>query len=239
MRPGNAQILEEIRSALGQAKVVTSGRLSLSRAGIFTGERVMLDAAIEELARILRQVLPPETHLVLKLNPDLAVRSNGAFLQAALLNLVLNARDAMPDGGRLTIETVAEARFGGGGLTGGEPESGDYALLRVADTGCGMGLEILLRVETAEDGMACLEWLRRDPGFDLVLSDVSMPHLDGVDLCGALVEAYPALPVILMTGQAPSVFPQGKIRGAPTVLRKPLDVQMLRTAIASLDLPRP
>ena len=111
--PEIAQILEETHSALGQAKVVTSGMLSLSRAGTFSGERVTLDTAIEELARILRQVLPPETHLVLLIEPDLAVRSNNAFLQAALLNLVLNARDALPDGGRLTIEAVGEAWPGG------------------------------------------------------------------------------------------------------------------------------
>lgn len=334
--PEVAQILEETHSALGQAKVVTSGMLSLSRAGAFTGERVMLDAAITELARILRQVLPPETHLVLALEPELAVCSNRAFLQAALLNLVLNARDAMPDGGRLTIEAVGAARPCGGALTIGERESGRYALLRVADTGSGMETKILdrlfeplfstkaqrrghglgmfmvhefvlrsgallevdsrvdegsefrlflpawagdqaesgefvgsdmpgapcrlrvlvvdddprsrdsvrrlleidgIRVETAEDGAACLEWLRRDPDFDLVLSDVSMPHLDGVGLCQALLEAYPTLPVILMTGQAPTVFPREQIPGAPMVLRKPLDVQMLRAAIARLNLP--
>ena len=331
------QILEETHSALGQAKVVTSGMLSLSRAGSFAAERVVLGTAIHDLVRILRQVLPPEIRLVLALEPDLAVLSNTAFLQAALLNLVLNARDAMPDGGQLIIETVGVSRSAGGALTVGNRDLGRYALVRVADTGCGMGPEALdrlfeplfstksqqrghglglfmvhefvlrsgallevdsrvdegsefrlflpawpgdraefeelaegemlvasaclrvlvvdddllsrdsvrrllemdgMRVETAEDGAACLEVLRHDPGFDLVLSDVSMPHLDGVGLCAALLEAYPALPVILMTGQAPSVFPQGEIPGVPTVLRKPLDLQMLRTAIASLDLPR-
>ncbi|TVP76560.1 response regulator [Thioalkalivibrio sp.] len=332
-----AQILEETHSALGQAKVVTSGMLSLSRAGSFATERVLLAAAIEDLARILRQVLPPEIRLVLALEPDLAVLSNNAFLQAALLNLALNARDAMPEGGQLTIETVGVSHSGGGTLTVGNRGPGRYARVRVTDTGCGMGPETLdrlfeplfstkaqqrghglglfmvhefvlrsgallevdsrvdegsefrlflpswpsgradfeervgsdlfvapvclrvlvvdddlrsrdsvarllemdgMRVETAEDGEACLEVLRQDPGFDLVLSDVSMPRLDGVGLCGALLEAYPALPVILMTGQAPSVFPQGEIPGAPTVLRKPLDLQILRRAIASLDLRR-
>jgi signal transduction histidine kinase len=332
-----AQILEETHSALGQAKVVTSGMLSLSRAGSFATERVVLGSAIKDLARILRQVLPQELRVVLALEPDLAVLSNTAFLQAALLNLVLNARDAMPYGGQLTIEAIGGSHSGGGTLTVGHRGPGRYALVRVADTGCGMGPETLdrlfeplfstkaqqrghglgmfmvhefvlrsgallevdsrvdegsefrlflpswpsdraefeepagsdmrlapaclrvlvvdddlrsrdsvrrllemdgIRVETAEDGAACLEVLRHDPGFDLVLSDVSMPHLDGVGLCGALREAYPALPVILMTGQAPSVFPQGEIPGTPTVLRKPLDLQILRTAIASLDLPR-
>nr|WP_296752441.1 response regulator [Thioalkalivibrio sp.] len=332
-----AQILEETHSALGQAKVVTSGMLSLNRAGSFATERVVLVTAIEDLARILRQVLPPEIRLVLALEPDLAVLSNTAFLQAALLNLVLNARDAMPDGGQLTIETVGVSRSGGGTLTVGNRRPGRYARVRVADTGCGMGPETLdrlfeplfstkaqqrghglgmfmvhefvlrsgallevdsrvdegsefrlflpswpsdraefeelagsdlfvaptclrvlvvdddlrsrdsvrrllemdgMRVETAEDGAACLEVLRNDSAFDLVLSDVSMPHLDGVGLCRVLLEAYPGLPVILMTGQAASVFPQREIPGAPTVLRKPLDLQTLRRAIAGLDLPR-
>jgi CheY-like chemotaxis protein len=96
-----------------------------------------------------------------------------------------------------------------------------------------------MAVEMAEDGAACLERLERDPHFDLVLSDVSMPRLDGIALCEALLDAHPGLPVILMTGQAWAAFPQGSIPGDPTVLRKPLDPQTLRAAIASLHLRRP
>jgi PAS domain S-box-containing protein len=337
--PEIIQILEETYSALGQAKAVTSGMLSLSRAGLAT-ERVVVAEVIEGLVRILQHILPPEVRLHLEVGPGLLAVSNAGILQAALLNLVLNARDAMPGGGDLTIGSRRQRLAQGDTLTVGELEPGVYVQLSVTDTGCGMGPEALARlfeplfstkpqqrghglglfmvhefvlrsgaglvvesevgkgsrfrlllpswtedpagtpepeaapprgapatpsprvlvvdddprirdsvrrlleidgmaVEVAEDGAACLERLERDPYFDLVLSDVSMPRLDGTALCQALLDGHPGLPVILMTGQAPSAFPQGPIPGAPTVLRKPLDPQSLRAAIAGLDLRKP
>jgi PAS domain S-box-containing protein len=335
--PEIMQVLEETHSALGQAKVVTSGMLWLSRAGGIAAERVDVEAAVTELVRILRQVLPPEIRLRLALEPGLAARSNHAFLQAALLNLVLNARDAMPGGGELTLSAAAARQEGAGAVTLGVVGSGDLVQLRVADTGCGMadetmgrlfeplfstkaqqrghglGLfmvhEFVLRsgarlevdsrlgegsefrlllprwneprvcretpepaveplvpaslrvlvvdddprsrdsvrrllemdgamVDTAENGLSCLERLRLNPDCELVLSDVSMPVLDGVALCGILRELYPSLPVILMTGQAPVVFPGTHLPGNPAVLRKPLDLQDLRAAIGRLNLVR-
>ncbi len=334
--PEVAQILEETLSALGQAKVVTSGMLSLSRVGDFAVERVEVNAAIEELVRILKQVLPPEILVELALEPELAARSNGAFLQAALLNLVLNARDAMLGRGTLGITASSVRRGGSGALIVGDAGMKDWVQLTVADTGCGMdsgvlaklfeplfstkaqelghglGLfmvhEFVLRsgarlevdsrvgegsefrllvplwdgtgaipdtpestagarvaarlrvlvvdddprtrdsvrrllemdgatVATAENGRACLDCLRQDPDFDLVLSDVSMPVLDGAELCRILHDRFRELPLILMTGQSAAVFPGTDLPGSPTVLRKPLDLEDLRRAIGRLGLP--
>lgn len=335
--PEIEQILEETYSALGQAKVVTSGMLSLSRAGGFVAQRVVIEDAVSELVRILRHVLPPEIRLRIALEPGLAAASHGAFLQAALLNLVLNARDAMPNGGDLSIESARVSAGAPGVLTVGALEPGEYLRVRVTDTGCGMPPEVLARlfeplfstkaqqrghglglfmvhefalrsgarlevdsrvgegsefrlllpewseqdsesaptapaavtlpslsvrvlivdddprsrdsvrrlleivgatVETAEDGVACLERLREDPDFDLVLSDVSMPVLDGVGLCAALQVRYPLLPVILMTGQTRSAFTGADLPGNPVVLRKPLGLRDLRAAIEELERAR-
>ena len=337
MNPEITQILEETLSALGQAKVVTSGMLSLSRAGGFAVERVEVKAAIEELVRILKQVLPPEIRLELALEPELAARSNGAFLQAALLNLVLNARDAMLGGGTLGITASRVRRGGSGALIVGDAGIQDLVQLTVADTGCGMdsgvlgrlfeplfstkvqqrghglGLfmvhEFVLRsgarlevdsrvgegsefrlllpfwngvgaisdipepvaetmvaarlrvlvvdddprsrdsvrrllemdgatVATADNGRGCLECLGQNPEFDVVLSDVSMPVLDGAELCRILHDRHRKLPLILMTGQSPEAFPGKDLPGHPTVLRKPLDLEDLRRAIGCLDLAR-
>ncbi len=84
----------------------------------------------------------------------------------------------------------------------------------------------------AENGAEALALLRRDADFDLVLSDLAMPVLDGAALCRALTEAFPNLPVILMTGQAPALLPLDDLPGKPIVLRKPIDQRALRAAIA-------
>ena len=69
-------------------------------------------------------------------------------------------------------------------------------------------------------------------GARLVYQAGARPVLDGAALCRALTETLPNLPVILMTGQAPSLFPLDDLPGQPIVLRKPIDQRALRAAIA-------
>jgi hypothetical protein len=101
--PEVGQVLEEIQSALGQAKVVASGMLSLGRGGRMHPQDVPLGATIEEVVGICRPILPASIRVQVRLPSDLVVLSQAGFLQAAVLNLILNARDAMPDGGDLLI----------------------------------------------------------------------------------------------------------------------------------------
>jgi PAS domain S-box-containing protein len=144
--PEIAQVMEETQSALGQAKVVTSGMLSLSRAGGIVLEEVPLEKTIGELVTILRQILSAKVRLRLDIQPGLVARSNAAFLQAALLNLVLNARDAMPDGGDLGLEARTTEWDERSPLAVGRLATGTYAQVRVVDTGCGMNQEVLARL---------------------------------------------------------------------------------------------
>jgi PAS domain S-box-containing protein len=327
--PELLQVLEEIRSALGQAKVVTSGMLSLSRAGGVPLAAVDLGAAIAELTAILRHVLPESVTLDTVIPTGLMASSNTAFLQAALLNLALNARDAMPNGGRLSITVDRQHHVAAPVLAVGDLGPGDYVEVGVADTGSGMPAEIItaifeplfstktrcrghglglfmvkefvlrsgagLAVESkpgrgscfrlllppavaaehdadeiaapgpaldglrvlvvdddprvrdavarllgrermttvvAEDGQAALDRLRADPHFDLVLTDRTMPVLDGDALVRHLGVDHPGLPVLMMTGQASD--PHGAGRPA---LRKPLDQAALLAAIRALCRP--
>jgi CheY-like chemotaxis protein len=268
----------------------------------------------------------------------LRARTNNAFLQAALLNLATNARDAMPNGGDLLIETARVHLDPVPPLAVGQIPAGDYAEVRATDTGVGMDADLvacifeplfstklnqhghglglfmvqefilrsgaglalasqpgigttfrlflplpgpddaapgvqerldpieapapMLRVLVVEDdprgreaigrllsiegmlpafaehGADALNILRRKPDFDLVLSDIAMPMMDGVALCESLAELGLSHRVILMSGQDPSNFQIDDTLPGAIVLRKPIDLYALREAIARALIPR-
>jgi PAS domain S-box-containing protein len=94
----------------------------------------------EMIARTLSEAVQLETHLA----PDLWLAfADANQLEIALLNLVVNSRDAMPEGGKLTIET-ANAQFDQSGLAQ-DIAAGDFVMLTVSDTGTGMTKEVIDR----------------------------------------------------------------------------------------------
>ncbi|MBK5964223.1 hypothetical protein CCR95_09025 [Thiocystis minor] len=332
--PEIAEILGETQSALGHAKIITAGMLSLSRAGGIPRERVALSQVFEELTAILRQLLPSILDVRIWTEDGLFASSNGAFLQAALLNLVLNARDAMPDGGQLSLEACRVNAAPALPQRLGEALSGAHLEIRVSDTGHGMRPETLerifeplfstkakqrghglglfmvqefvtrtgaalavasrlgegsefrlwlpidasapaaplelnhrppmisvgamprillveddprvreavgrlltangIRFAAAEHGAAGLERLRQEPDFDLVLSDIAMPVLDGIDLFRTLARERPDLPVILMTGQDLKPHRLDTDERRPLILPKPLDPDRLMRVIGEV-----
>ena len=95
----------------------------------------------EMIARTLSEAVQLETHLA----PDLWLAfADANQLEIALLNLVVNSRDAMPEGGRLTIET-ANAQFSEHSGPAQDIAAGEYAMLAVTDTGTGMTREVMDR----------------------------------------------------------------------------------------------
>jgi PAS domain S-box-containing protein len=138
--------VEFIRNAAERTAAVTAQLLAFSRRQILRMETLDLNAVIRKWEPVLRRVMGEDCGVVLRLAPQLGmVRADPGQLEQVLLNLALNARDAMPRGGRITVETLpAEltsayiARKPGTFI-----QPGHYAVLAVSDTGHGMDRETL------------------------------------------------------------------------------------------------
>ncbi len=131
--------LEAIRSAAERAFALTNQLLAFSRKQVMRTRPVDLGAAVTEIEKMLRHVIGEDVELVTVLEPGLgAVRADPSHIVQVILNLAVNARDAMPLGGRLTIETqnVVLDAFHAKAL--GELPDGSYVRLTITDTGLGM-----------------------------------------------------------------------------------------------------
>ena len=136
---------EEISRAAHRSRDVTRQLLAFSRKQVAAPRAVDLNALAEEMRQALARLIGEDIELVLAPAPALwPVRLDPAQLDQILVNLVVNARDAMPDGGRITIETtnvvVSDTRAAP--ALAGIP-AGRYALLVVRDEGAGMDEETL------------------------------------------------------------------------------------------------
>lgn len=146
-RPGlpearKAAILDGMVAAGQTARDLTSRLLAFARHQALAPQAFDLNARLLALSQLLRQTLGGRTKVTEVLAPDLwAVHCDPGQLEVALLNLAVNARDAMPGGGDLTVRTrnaTLEAS--------GERKAGDYVCLVVEDTGTGMSPTVLARV---------------------------------------------------------------------------------------------
>jgi signal transduction histidine kinase/CheY-like chemotaxis protein len=133
------QDLEEIRSAGERAASLTRQLLAFSRRQMLQPQAVDLNGLIHQLERLLRRLISEDVELVTALTPDIpAIKVDPASIEQVLVNLVVNARDAMSHGGRVTIETSLTELEGGYGTTHPPVAPGRYVMLSVSDTGQGM-----------------------------------------------------------------------------------------------------
>ena len=129
----------KIRQASGRAAELTSQLLAFSRRQVLRLEVIGLNDLVAGVEDMLRRLVPDDVEIELRLSDDLAcVKADPAQLEQVIVNLAANARDAMPDGGRMVIATENRMLSGGEGH-GDEPvEPGRYVALTVTDTGTGM-----------------------------------------------------------------------------------------------------
>jgi len=135
--------IEEIRKAGERAAGLSRQLLTFSRRETRAPELLNLNETLDEMAKMLRRLIREDIELVISPGPDLGpVYMDPPQVEQVIMNLVVNARDAMPDGGTLTIETadteLDEAYFREHGV---ENEPGPYVMLAVTDTGIGMDEE--------------------------------------------------------------------------------------------------
>jgi PAS domain S-box-containing protein len=131
--------LLEVKKAGDRAAALTRQLLAFGRKQLLQPVSLNLNQVAEGVEKMLRRILGEDIDFIQVLAPDLGVvRADPGQIEQVLMNLVVNARDAMSDGGKLTIETSNVDLDEGDAAHLGAVKSGPYVRLAVTDTGCGM-----------------------------------------------------------------------------------------------------
>ena len=134
-------------TSANRAAGLTHRLLAFSRRQSLDSKPVEMNALVTSMDELLQRSLSESIELDMRLDPQLWVaEADPNQLESALLNLVLNARDAMPNGGRLLVETLNQRLAPDFAQAHDNLKPGDYVLLRVSDNGCGMPEAIINRV---------------------------------------------------------------------------------------------
>jgi CheY-like chemotaxis protein len=137
----------QIKKAAQRAASLTSQLLAFSRQQVLRPSVLNLNAVVGELLSMLFRVIAPDVDLKFEPSATLGnVKADSGQVEQILINLVVNASDAMPDGGKIIIETAnLELDWN---YTRGHPEvrPGSYVVLSVSDTGSGMSSETMLKI---------------------------------------------------------------------------------------------
>jgi PAS domain S-box-containing protein len=139
--------VEEIEKAGKRAADLTTQLLAFSRRQVLQPRVLNLNAVIADLSKMIRRLLGEDIELVTELSFNVgAIKADPGQIEQVIMNLALNARDAMPNGGRIAIETrdaildekYAESHF--------DVTSGSYVQMSVSDTGAGMDSQTVAQV---------------------------------------------------------------------------------------------
>jgi len=139
--------VDAVQQAAERAAALTSQLLAFSRKQVVAPKVIDLNLAVREMQKLVRRILSEDIEVILRLQPDLGlVKIDPGQLDQVLMNLAVNSRDAMPDGGRLVIETAnvelddtyVRQHLGA--------QIGSYVRLLVSDTGKGMDASVMAHI---------------------------------------------------------------------------------------------
>src|SRR3982751_5530855 len=215
------ECLTEIASASHRAAALTRQLLVFSRQEQIDRRPVSLSTTLGDFMKMLRRIIGEHIDVRLTVSPDVpAVLADAAQIEQVALNLAVNARDAMPDGGRLLIEIDQVVLAESGGSSGSTGPPGHYARLRFTDTGRGIQSDVRQRIfepffttkpvgEGTGLGLAVVYGIvRQHDGF------IEVASVPGE---GTRFTVYlPAVDRAVLTVEAPA--PAGVSRGCETIL---------------------
>jgi len=135
--------LEEVQKATQRATDLTRQLLAFGRRQIMDMRVLDLNALLQDLDSMLRRIIGEDIELTTVLAEDLGrTKTDPRQIEQVILNLAVNARDAMPKGGKLTIETGNVELDGGYARTHVGVTPGRYVMFSMSDTGCGISPEV-------------------------------------------------------------------------------------------------
>jgi hypothetical protein len=149
LRPGDPlrEFSEEIRKAALRASDLTRQLLAFSRRQVLSPVPLDLNGLLEGVEKMLRRLIGEDIDLAILPAADLwPVRVDPGQVEQVLMNLVVNARDAMPQGGKLTITTTNAELDASYCDTHADAREGEYALLTVSDSGAGIDRQTLAHI---------------------------------------------------------------------------------------------
>jgi len=219
--PQHAEV-EEIRRAAERAAALTRQLLAFSRQ-VLQPKVIDLNSVISDAERMFRRLIGEHIELVTNLDPTIAmVTADPGQLEQVLLNLIVNARDAMPNGGTLSIDTapvmVDDAlaqRFPG-------LHEGPFVRLRVRDTGIGMAEDMRQRIfepffTSKETGKGT--GLGLSTAYGIVRQSHGHIYVDSVPGFGTVFTLYlPSTPRVEEMERAEPLVPRPRATGSGTVL---------------------
>jgi two-component system, cell cycle sensor histidine kinase and response regulator CckA len=136
-----------IQQAADRATTLTRQLLAFSRKQLLELKVVDLNAIVSDIERLLTPLIGEKVQLATRLAPSLGrTRADAGQLEQVIMNLVVNAKDAMPDGGSITIQTANAVLDDSYRQDRTYIQAGPYVMLSVSDTGCGMDKETQSRI---------------------------------------------------------------------------------------------
>jgi CheY-like chemotaxis protein/two-component sensor histidine kinase len=214
--------LEQIRIAADRAAALTRQLLAFSRQTVLQPRHIRLNEVVSNLEKMLRRLIGEDIELLTALDEDVGtVRVDPAQIEQVLMNLVVNARDAMPTGGKLTIQTENVTLDENYTRKRQYVRPGPYVLLAISDSGTGIPAEIQTRVfepffTTKEPGKGT--GLGLPMVYGVVKQSGGSIELYSEVNCGTTVKIY--LPRVAGTAEAVSASGKGTIaaRGTEKIL---------------------
>ena len=139
--------IDEIQNAAERAASLTRQLLAFSRRQVMEMKVLDLNTLLRDLEKMLRRVIGEDIEMVIQLAEDLGrVRADVGQIEQVIMNLAVNAKDAMPSGGKLTIETANVELDESYARSHVEVRHGHYVMFSVSDTGVGMTPEVRERI---------------------------------------------------------------------------------------------
>jgi len=214
--------MSQIKDAGNKAAALTQQLLSFTRHQIVERQPLNLNDRVTDIVELMKRVIGDNVQLVVTLDPTLGqIKADPGQMEQVIMNLVVNARDAMPQGGCLELETKAVSITHSDSFTPDPLIPGSYVMLAVRDTGCGMEADTLAQVfdpffTTKELGKGT--GLGLSTVYGIVRQSGGVIGIESKPGCGTTFTIY--LPRIAEDADQPEpvVLPQSPLEHSKTIL---------------------